>query len=257
MKGLLVSLFVVSLMSLTIYKISDLNAKGKHPANMACDTCHLAQGKITKKNAKTLVASQEVLCRTCHQNAVTASHPTGIKPSGDIPEKFPLDWKGDLTCSTCHKVHGSSPGLLRVHNHGKKLCMSCHDQDFFQNMKDGGMSIMVSGHLDAREPLVGEMDTFSIQCMACHENLGDNLAVSMSGNVMRHSSDRGNHPVGVLYRRAMTYGGYRREATIPKEIVLPNGKVSCISCHHGYSDKHGKLVMENTGSRLCFSCHDI
>lgn len=257
MKGLVFILITVGLVTAIVKNMDDLQAKGKHPANMACNDCHLAQGKINRQNAGTLVASQEQLCKGCHPNAITASHPTGIEPRGDIPKMFPLDWKGDMTCSTCHKIHSSRPGLPRANVYGKDLCLSCHEETFFARMKDEGMSIMVSGHLDARKPLTGNIDTFSIQCMSCHDSLSDDLGVRITGNIIRHNSDRGNHPVGMLYENSISYGGYRRVAQIPREIVLPNGKVSCISCHHGYSDNHGKLVMTNNGSKLCFSCHDI
>ena len=257
MKGLVLILFATGLLFVVFQHIDDLQAGGNHPANMACSDCHLAQGKINKKNAGTLVASQEQLCKSCHPNSVTASHPTGIKPRGTIPEEFPLDWKGDITCSTCHAVHSKRPGLPRVNVYGKDLCLSCHKKTFFSRMKDEGMSIMISGHLDARKPLAGNIDSFSIQGRSCHESLTDDLGVRITGNVIRHNSDRGNHPVGMLYERSISYGGYRRVAQIPKEVLLPTGKVSCISCHHGYSDNHGKLVMDNNGSKLCFACHDI
>lgn len=257
MKGLVLLVLTAGLLVIFFRNVDDLYAGGSHPANMACSECHLAQGKINRKNAATLVASQELLCKSCHPNAVTASHPSGIKPSDEIPRKFPLDWKGDMTCSTCHNIHSKKPGLPRVNEYGKDLCLSCHTENFFTRMKDGGMSIMVSGHLDARKPLAGNIDIFSIQCMSCHESLSDDLAVRITGNVIRHGSERGNHPVGMLYQNSVSYGGYRRVSQIPKQVVLPNGKVSCISCHHGYSDNHGKLVMGNEGSKLCFSCHDI
>ena len=84
MKFLVLILFATGLVVAVFQHMDDLQAGGKHPANMACNECHLAQGKINPRNAGTLVASQEQLCKTCHPNAVTASHPTGIKPDGTI-----------------------------------------------------------------------------------------------------------------------------------------------------------------------------
>ena len=51
-----------------------------------------------------------------------------------MPPEFPLDWKGDMTCSTCHNVHASDPVKLRVKRQGKALCQSCHDPDFFARL---------------------------------------------------------------------------------------------------------------------------
>jgi predicted CXXCH cytochrome family protein len=124
-------------------------------------------------------------------------------------------------------------------------------------MKDGGSSLMSFGHLDARASLAGGIDSFSIQCMSCHESLSAGLNVRVSEDVIRHDGSQISHPIGMRYEKSALYGGYRPVPLLPQEIVLPDGKVSCISCHQGYSDKHGKLVMDNTGSRLCFSCHDI
>ena len=243
------------LLSIT-YILTTLNAKITHPENLSCNSCHLAKGNISQKNAKTLISSQEELCKNCHKNALTASHPSGFKPTQQLPEEFPLDWKGDLTCSTCHNIHNGKRGYLRVSKYGKTLCLSCHQTNFFTKMKDGGYSLL-SGHLDANESLTGNIDSFSVQCMSCHESLPNELNIRITSNIIRHSRNRASHPIGMLYKTSMLYGGYRMVSELPKQVLLPDGRISCISCHQAYSDKHGKLVIENRGSKLCFSCHDI
>ncbi len=242
---------------LALHLATGPRATAIHPVEMACTACHLAKGNIDESNAKTLVASQEALCSGCHQNALTASHPSGIRPRSALPEVFPLDWKGDLTCSTCHRVHQNDPGKLRVRRAGKALCQACHEAEFFARMKDGGSSIMRFGHLDARASMAGGIDNFSVQCMTCHETLGGNLRVRVNGQVMRHDNNRVNHPVGMRYADSVNYGGYRPEASLRRAILLPDGKVSCISCHRGYSEEHGGLVVDNRADQLCFSCHDM
>jgi hypothetical protein len=63
-----------------------------------------------------------------------------------------------------------------------------------------------------------------------------------------------NHPIGSLY----TQGDPRRElrppALLPAGMRLPEGRVSCLSCHQGYTLEHGALVEAEGG--LCTSCHD-
>lgn len=257
MKIALPVLLLVMLTLLLLRPGEDAAATILHPANMPCADCHLAKSGIDRTNAKTLVASQEELCQGCHRNALTASHPSGIKPSSAPPAIFPLDWKGDMTCSTCHRVHDSAPGKLRVEREGKALCQSCHDEKFFRAMKDGGSSVMTFGHLDARQSIGGNIDNFSIQCLACHDSLGDELKVSVNGEVLRHGSQRVNHPIGRRYTDAVGYGGYRSVVSLPREIILPDGKISCISCHQGYQKQHGALVLDNQADGLCFSCHDL
>jgi predicted CXXCH cytochrome family protein len=248
---------LATLALLALHLTAEVRAAEMHPADTNCGDCHLAQGAIEPANAKVLVASQEELCSGCHQNALTASHPTGIKPSSSVPEVFPLDSKGNLTCSTCHRVHDDSPVKLRVQQAGRALCESCHAPEFFTRMKDGGSSVMHFGHLDARASLSGNMDNFSIQCMTCHELLTGDPQVSVNGRVMQHDGTQVSHPVGMRYADSVSFGGYRPVTGLQRAIQLPDGKVSCISCHQGYSERHGGLVVENVGDQLCFSCHAL
>jgi predicted CXXCH cytochrome family protein len=252
------ALLIFALLAALLLRTSeDIAATITHPVDMPCVECHLAKGTIDQTNAGTLVASQEQLCQACHQNALTASHPSGITPSSVPPAIFPLDWKGDLTCSTCHLVHVNTPGKLRVEREGKALCQSCHDEDFFNAMKDGGSSVMAFGHLDARQSITGGIDNFSVQCLTCHDSLDDELRVNVNGEVLRHGSQRISHPIGRRYADAVGYGGYRSIASLSSKIVLPDGKISCISCHQGYDEQHGALVLDNRADGLCFSCHDL
>jgi predicted CXXCH cytochrome family protein len=170
-----------------------------------------------------------------------------------------VDWKGDLTCSTCHLVHGIGRGLLRGNKRGKELCLACHDAAFFTNMKDEGSSIVQSGHLDAGITLSeAELDPFSLQCLYCHSPKFDVPEVDVDRvGILRHASGRNNHPVGRRYRESARFGGYHLEQSLSERVILPDGKISCVSCHQAYSQNHGKLVMPNGGSRLCLECHDL
>ena len=95
---------------------------GFHQGAMACEACHLAGKAVTRDQAHLLVASQEKLCGNCHQATAQVSHPSGLLPRNKLPADYPVDWKGDLTCSTCHEVHGKNPGILRGDRRGRELC---------------------------------------------------------------------------------------------------------------------------------------
>lgn len=258
----LVAVMLVGLLAGLLWMVwSIVEGKGiAHPLDTGCDTCHLVpEASLTTENAYQLLGSQERLCGGCHEHSIKASHPSGFEPDRDISSEFPLDWKGDLTCSTCHSVHGDKPGLVRVNERGKQFCLGCHGETFFTEMADQGQSLLVSGHLDVRTDFNGlGIDAFSMQCMSCHSDLADELGVSVdSGGVMRHASGSVNHPIGSVYGLRAAYGGYRDADSLPKEILLSEGKVGCLSCHQGYSEQHGELVLPNAGSALCYQCHDI
>lgn len=229
-----------------------------HLGGIDCGTCHRSGQEVNPEQASKLVAPQDALCGGCHANAVRVSHPIGFMPKAELPAAYPPDWKGDLTCSTCHRVHGSERGLLRGAKRGKEMCLACHDAVFFNSMKDGGGSIEQSGHSNAVvAPATAELDPYSMQCLGCHDSKASADGAGAGRNVILcRGSGAPNHPIGRPYRRAFQSGGYRPENGLSKKILLPDGKVSCVSCHEGYKKDHGKLVMSNRGSALCFECHD-
>lgn len=231
---------------------------GTHMGTSPCVLCHVAKD-VTEANALVLNASQEKLCGTCHAQAILVSHPSGFVPKRVLAKEYPLDWKGELTCSSCHKVHGTQAGLMRTSAKGSGFCLSCHDKNFFDAMPDRGASLSNAGHMEARESTPGvDLDPFSLQCMSCHDEQASNNQVGISAQgVMRHVSSSVNHPIGRSYKAAATYGGYRPIDQLPKAVLLPDGKVGCVSCHEGYSKKHGGLVTSNTQTELCLICHDL
>lgn len=220
----------------------------------ACTRCHLAQDEITPENARRLTSTQESLCGGCHRGAVEASHPTGFVPERTLPEVFPLDWKGEVTCSTCHDVHEGPYGSLRMAGDSRALCLSCHSEAFFDAMPEAGQSLMRSGHLDARaQPPHQTYDSYSQRCIDCHEeeaSLPGSERVAFTGN---NGTGMPNHPIGGFYRSGDPRSDLRPRETLPDEVLLPDGKVSCLSCHSGYSRQHGKAVRSDLG--LCRHCH--
>jgi len=236
-----------------------LSTRANHMADERCGSCHLAESGVTPANASKLMASQELLCARCHADALKMSHPSGFVPGRALPAAYPLDWKGELTCSSCHEPHGVSPGLLRGDKRNKDMCLACHDINFFYQMKDSGVSILQSGHLNATRAELSsiDLDPYSLECMACHGNSGESPQVAIGSNaVIRHSSGSANHPIGRNYADAFATGGYRAQNMLSKNVWLPDGKISCVSCHDGYNKKHGKVIVPSRGAGLCYECHD-
>ena len=257
LKGVLLILCLS--MGLVYEALTFVSAQGKHLNATACQTCHLAGDNVTPDNAYQLIDTQENLCVVCHADALLVSHSSGFQADRVLPPEYPVDWKGDVTCSTCHLVHGDNSGLMRGHKLGKELCLSCHDIEFFYQMADGGVSVQVGVHLtQVADSLNDSIDSYSQHCVSCHV---DNVSSSSgfmgeADRVLAHSGSTMPHPIGIQYD-ASAKERYRKRHEISKKIVFPEGKLSCISCHQAYDEGHGALVMPNKGSALCFQCHNM
>jgi predicted CXXCH cytochrome family protein len=248
------------LLCATAWILAGLGGK-PHLLDQVCSNCHLAGKDVNPAQAGRLIASQEMLCGVCHKNVKRMSHPTGFAPRGKVAADFPLDWKKEMTCSTCHDIHGTTPGLIRGEARGKELCLACHDTAFFNGMKDGGISLQQSGHAIADMAQVdksNDIDALSLQCMGCHNNQSDAGGIRVGRNgIVRHNSGAANHPIGVAYPANSRSREFRPKGMLPRAIWLPNGKLSCVSCHQPYKKEHGQLVMPNDRSSLCTQCHDL
>jgi predicted CXXCH cytochrome family protein len=219
----------------------------------SCGSCHLAGREVTPGNARELRATQERLCGRCHRGAVEASHPTGFVPGRPLPREFPLDWKGEVTCSTCHDPHEAVPGRLRAALRGRAFCLACHPAGFFDGMPEGGLSLTASGHIDARTTRLSEIDAYSMRCVVCHENRASAFGDGIRGTY-RASNGTGmrNHPIGAPTR---TRASLRRPVENAEGgMLVPDGKVSCLSCHRAYTRDHGALVRRDI--KLCTHCHE-
>ena len=118
----------------------------------------------------------------------------------------------------------------------------------------------------------GTLDRYTNQCMGCHDyDTGSQLLKVNNGGFSNRSFDNNGrstgHPVGMRYAdvangSSYNSGRYRPVSALSEELILPDGKVSCITCHEDIDidtnpREHGKLVVSNRGSQLCFECHDF
>ncbi|MBW2451491.1 MAG: hypothetical protein JRE16_08555 [Deltaproteobacteria bacterium] len=96
------------------------------------------------------------------------------------------------------------------------------------------------------EASLSGVDQFSSECLSCHEDIID------SGS----SSHSGSHVVGIDYQEQSARNRMlRADYDLPPELLLPNGVVSCVTCHGSEPHEGQSLVIDNSGSALCSACH--
>jgi predicted CXXCH cytochrome family protein len=103
-----------------------------------CEFCHNTKPDRRKKvDIRKLAFKGDIvlLCLRCHE---VVPHPANFNHNGlpdealmkraniVIPEDFPLDAEGRLTCATCHNPHAAEPGSGRGVGVGLEICGSCH-----------------------------------------------------------------------------------------------------------------------------------
>ena len=98
-------------------------------------------------------------------------------------------------------------------------------------------------------------------CLGCHDGViasnSMNRLGTHGGSANAVSLGRASHPVGVAYDSAVPgRRPLRPRMFLDERIILPQGKVECVSCHDAATPKMS-LVMSNRFSALCLSCHDM
>ena len=255
-------LFVVAFALWTAYIWSQMD--DVHNFSGRCSGCHLTEPK--KKGKLIFTRDISFLCTECHEEAKTLSHPVDIEPSMKVPNGFPLNWKREITCITCHVAHMAESktgrSLMRNELKGEVFCRSCHNvaiEDLARHT-----TTLERAHVKKRSYTVKNrfdlIDDLSMKCLNCHDAAlsSDTLIPVLGrGNYSHRASLGVSHPIGVDYfdvavRRAMPY---IKPENLDKRITLFNKKIGCGTCHNPYSNEHFQLVMSNEGSRLCFACH--
>ncbi|MCB1739777.1 MAG: hypothetical protein KDK91_05365 [Gammaproteobacteria bacterium] len=198
-------------------------------------------------------------CASCHEPQASYGHPVEFVPERPLPAGFPLSRDGRLTCLTCHAAPAQD-GSTRPSPSRVASCSDCHAPAFFQAMADRGDSMDGLAHPVAAFALLDDQDgpdSVSTSCMSCHQSQAGAPSAARGPRSHSGGSLGQNHPVGTRYARHAEFGGYAAITQIPAEVRLPEGKVSCISCHRGYSARHGALVELRPGQGLCDACHRL
>lgn len=94
--------------------------------------------------------------------------------------------------------------------------------------------------------------------MGCHDG---SLASDAGSHRSMRSLDHENqeHPVGTVYSSASSKLSEMKlvpASRLDARVRLFDGKVGCGSCHSPYSHVSKQLIMSNSGSKLCLTCHE-
>jgi len=207
------------------------------------------------------------------------NHPVNVVPSSavDIPADWPLGSAGTITCLTCHQrlpsLSGASDPLLRDFDEAETdsvgFCVKCHGTSTDRSAASMHWMGVGVAHVKAERTRsrrrAGLLDHDSRRCMGCHDGVSANEAANTTAWNRGHGSvgdRRRNHPVGVPYRdrakpRKKSAASLRPISLLPAKVRLPDGQVSCVSCHDLYASDRHRLTVPIEASALCFSCHDM
>lgn len=118
--------------------------------------------------------------------------------------------------------------------------------------RDNSLLSIASGNLDAE----------STTCLTCHDgSVARGVGIGIDeqpGSIGDHAR---SHTIGTIYKdhRSAAFGQtpfpMYPASTLNPRLRLFDGKLGCGSCHSPYAREDKLLVMSNTRSKLCLSCH--
>ncbi|MCP5201841.1 MAG: hypothetical protein H6977_17740 [Gammaproteobacteria bacterium] len=187
--------------------------------------------------------------------------------------------RADLA-STRHNLSVSGPGGFKAASE-TQTCVFCHaphnsspSAPLWNRQSPASTYIPYSSTTALASP--GQPDGASLLCLSCHDGsialgmvLSEDQPIAMAGGVDQLNSGPGylgtdlsdDHPVSFPYSGtlASTHGELVQPATLTGAVRLDaNGELQCTSCHDPHDDTYGMfLVMANTASALCLSCHVV
>ena len=216
------------------------------------------------------------LADTLRHGPGNINHPVGVVPSASIkiPQGWPLDINGSITCVTCHTslplLDGSASVSLRggpgTTADSLTFCAKCHSSSGGDGSHALHWMAMGSAHIrvgaNQAQHAGGRLDSESRRCLGCHDGINAIEKAGGSGvpSFGQFRASGSEHPIGVVYSSSKSghrSSRLRPSGLLPDTIRLPGGRVSCVSCHNLYARNEHLLSTPMEQSRLCFTCHDM
>jgi hypothetical protein len=99
-----------------------------------------------------------------------------------------------------------------------------------------------------------ELDPISAGCYSCHDGSSAPRVLYCTPSQL-HSGCYG-HPVSVSYGELASQSRQLQPlSSLPPELVLYQGKITCVTCHGPFPHDGEPFAMDNSHSALCRACH--
>jgi predicted CXXCH cytochrome family protein len=182
-----------------------------------------------------------------------------------------------------HNLSASGGGTLTANaaagSGGSEICIFCHTPHTagnraLWNRYDSAVTY-TPYKSSSMKASVGQPTGVSKLCLSCHDGtvalgkirsrstpiqMRSALAMIPKGPNNLGTDLTDDHPISFKYdaRLAAANGQLASPPGSSRIHLDGNGELQCTSCHDPHSDQYGKfLVMNNTASALCVSCHKI
>jgi len=200
-----------------------LESESSTLSSVTCYDCHNGwqehiedptQDNIDRPSELLPLAQGEVCGRchlTPHQSAMVSTDP---------------HFKADLSCSSCHSIHGNENEFL-VKEDLDNFCVSCHSSTAMEFQRR-------SAH---------PVESGNIRCVDCHDLSSINNAEFDIGFDWRCQSCHEENAGPFLYEHPVVYSH-----------LVEGG--SCMECHEPHGSVNDRLLKQ-TSRVLCFQCHNV
>ncbi len=179
-----------------------------------------------------------------------------------------------------HNLSAGGPGPVRAMTESE-VCIFCHAPHnaapirplWNRTMPSDAYSIYTSRALDA---VPGQPTGTSKMCLSCHDGtialgaiVSRDMPITMSGGVTTMPLGAGHigtdlrddHPISFRFDSSLAGQDprLRNPSSLPPQVRLDsNDELQCTACHDAHNNSLGSfLVMQNSNSELCLSCHTL
>ena len=99
-----------------------------------------------------------------------------------------------------------------------------------------------------------QLDPVSAACLSCHDgSAGPHVRFCL---LSQKDKGCGGHIISASYSDlASRNQDLQPPSSLPSELVLYQGKITCVTCHGNEPHAGRALVIRNIGSALCRACH--